>query len=292
MPRCRQLITVVIAVALVLAMLYALAANAAPKAELWQRWTAHDPASTATVDHSAWQRFVEAYVAPGADGVNRIAYGRVAAADRKALDDYIAALAATPVSTYGRAEQFAFWVNLYNALTVRVVLDHYPLESILDIGISPGWFAIGPWGRKLVTIAGEELSLDDIEHRILRPIWRDPRIHYAVNCASIGCPNLRAEAFTGANAEAALERAARDYVNNSRGAAVRDGRLVVSSIYAWYKEDFGDSDAGVIDHLRAYADGELAAALDGIARIADDRYDWALNDAEPQVAAEARDGGY
>ncbi len=291
MPRCRQLMTVVIAVALALAMPYALAANAAPKAELWQRWTAHDPASTATVDHSAWQRFVEAYVAPGADGVNRIAYGRVAAADRKALDDYIAALAATPVSTYGRAEQFAFWVNLYNALTVRVVLDHYPLESILDIGISPGWFAIGPWGRKLVTIAGEELSLDDIEHRILRPIWRDPRIHYAVSCASIGCPNLRAEAFTGANAEAALERAARDYVNNPRGAAVRDGRLVVSSIYAWYKEDFGDSDAGVIDHLRAYADGELAAALDGIARIADDRSDWALNDAEPQVAAEARDGG-
>ncbi len=290
MPARRPLTTVVAAIALALALLYTFAANAAPQAELWQRWTAHDPASTATIDHSAWQRFVEAYDAPGADGVNRVAYGRIGAAGRQALDDYIAALAATAISTYRRAEQLAYWINLYNALTVRVVLDHYPVKSILDIGTSPGWFSIGPWGRKLASVEGEDLSLDDIEHRILRPIWRDPRIHYAVNCASIGCPNLLREAFTGSGAEALLSQAAHDYVNHPRGAELRGGRLVVSSLYAWYKVDFGDSDAGVIDHLRAYADAGLAAALDGITRIAGDRFDWALNDAAPQLAAEARDG--
>ncbi len=256
-----------------------LAALAAPKAELWERWTAHDPSATAAIDHAWWAGFVETYVTAHADGVNRIAYAEVTEADTAALEDYIAALAATPIDAYGRDEQLAYWINLYNALTVKVILDHYPVKSILDIGVSPGWFSIGPWGKKLVSVEGVEVSLDDIEHRILRPIWRDPRIHYALNCASIGCPNLREEAFTGPTAEALLARAARDYVNSARGARVSDGRLVVSSIYEWYKEDFGDSDQGVIDHLRRYAGPDLAPALDDVTRLADDDYDWALNDA-------------
>ena len=225
-------------------------------------------------------------------GVNRLAYSRVSAADRAALDDYIDRLAAFEISRYGRDEQLAYWINLYNALTIAVVLDHYPVKSILDIAISPGLFSIGPWGKKLVTVDGEALSLDDIEHRILRPIWRDPRIHYAVNCASIGCPNLATMAFTGANAEDMLTRTARDYVNNPRGAELRNGRLVVSSIYEWYKEDFGDSDVGVIRHLRQYAQPNLAAALDGVTRIAADDYDWALNEAErPASTTTAPPGG-
>ena len=119
-----------------------------------------------------------------------------------------------------------------------------------------------------------------------------PRIHYAVNCASIGCPNLATMVFTGANVEDMLTRTARDYVNNPRGAELRNGRLVVSSIYEWYKADFGDSDAGVIRHLRQYAGTSLASALDGVARIADDDYDWALNEAErPAAVATTRRKG-
>ena len=255
-------------------------AGAAPKAELWERWTAHDPAATATIDHGRWERFVKTYVTASPDGVNRLAYSRVSAADRAALDDYIDRLAAFEISRYGRDEQLAYWINLYNALTIAVVLDHYPVKSILDIAISPGLFSIGPWGKKLVTVDGEALSLDDIEHRILRPIWRDPRIHYAVNCASIGCPNLATMAFTGANAEDMLTRTARDYVNNPRGAELRNGRLVVSGGGGGWEEDFGDSDVGVIRHLRQYARPNLAAALDGVTRIAADDYDWALNEAE------------
>ncbi len=276
---CRQFVTVIVALAVTLIMLYALSARAAPGAELWPRWTAHDPAATATIDHEPWDRWLRTHIRRSPDGVNRLDYGGIGVDGRAGLDRYIAGLAATPIGRYNRAEQFAYWVNLYNALTVAVILDHYPVGSILYIRISPGLFSIGPWGRKLVTVDGADLSLDDIEHRILRPIWRDPRIHYAVNCASIGCPNLLPEAYTGANAEALLDRAARQYINHPRGAELRDGRLVVSSIYDWYAADFGGDDAGVVAHLRRYADGPLAASLDGIARIDDDRYDWSLNDA-------------
>lgn len=258
----------------------ATALGAAPKAELWAHWAANDPDSTQAIDHAAWDDFLAAYVSRGADGLNRFAYARVSAADKTALGDYIARLAALPISRYSRTEQRAYWANLYNALTVKLILDHYPVKSILDIRISPGLFSVGPWGKKLVTVEGEALSLDDMEHRILRPIWRDPRLHYAVNCASVGCPNLRRHAFTGSGMETALEQAARDYINSARGVELTSrGRLRVSSIYAWYETDFGGSDAGVIRHLRRYAAPALASRLGGVGEIDDDFYDWRLNEA-------------
>lgn len=162
-------------------------------------------------------------------------------------------------------------------MTVKTVLEHYPVDGIRDIDISPGLFADGPWGKELVEVAGEPLSLDDIEHRILRPIWRDPRVHYAVNCAALGCPNLAPRAFTAANTEAQLEAAARAYVNHPRGVMARRGKLVVSSIYIWFKADFGNTDPGVISHLKAYARPDLAARLMDARRIDDHTYDWALN---------------
>jgi hypothetical protein len=260
-------------------------AAAAPKAELWQRWTAHDPAAAATIGHDVWDHFVRAYVSSFPDGVNRVAYADVTDADHKLLESYIDTLIAIPISAYNRDEQRAYWINLYNALTVKVVLDHYPVKSIRQI--KPNMFSIGPWRKKRITVEGAELSLDDIEHRILRPIWRDPRLHYALNCASIGCPNLLKQAFTAANSETLLTQAAHAYVNSARGVELRNGRLVVSSIYKWYKEDFGNTDAGVIDHLRRYAEPALSARLREITRISADRYDWALNDAAraPKQAA-------
>lgn len=260
------------------AMLAPAWARAAPSAELWRRWLAHDPASSAGIDHGAWDRLLGAHLRMGADGIARFAYGEVGAAGRRALKDYIAGLAAARIGALARAEQFALWVNLYNALTVDVVLDHFPVRSIRDIDISPGLFADGPWGRKLAAVDGEKVSLDDVEHRILRPIWRDPRIHYAVNCASLGCPDLQPRAFTAANAEALLEAGAAAYVNHPRGARFDDGRLVVSSIYRWFSEDFGGSDASTIAHLRRYARPALAERLAEARRIADHDYDWRLND--------------
>ena len=259
------------------------AAGAAPKAELWPRWQAHDPASQAIIDHDAWGSFLERYLVEGDDAVNRVAYAEVTAADRAALNAYLEGLAAVPVSAQNRAEQMAYWINLYNALTLQVVLDHYPVDSIRDINISPGLFSgllnRGPWGKTLIEVEGEALSLDDVEHRILRPIWGDPRVHYAVNCASIGCPDLQSEPYRGAAIDAQLDAAARDYVNDPRGVAVENGKLIVSSIYEWFKADFGGDDRGVIEHLQRYAAPALAASLEPFPAIDDDRYDWRLNDA-------------
>lgn len=255
-------------------------ADAAPRAELWERWTRHDPAGTLSLSHRQWDEWLSRHVRTAEDGIARIAYGKVDTVGRTALEAYLAQLEAVPVDALSRTEQLAFWVNLYNALTVRVVLDHSPVDSIRDIDISPGFFADGPWGRKLAKVEGIELSLDDIEHRILRPIWRDPRIHYAVNCASLGCPNLQARAMTADNAAVYLDDGARDFINHPRGARIEDGKLYTSSIYDWFEEDFGGSDVGVIAHLRHYARPPLAAALKRISRISGDSYDWRLNDAK------------
>jgi Protein of unknown function, DUF547 len=250
----------------------------APSAELWPRWQQHDPAATTRLDHGAWDALLTRYRRVGADGIARFAYGGVSAADRTALKAYIGGLQATAVSGLARGEQLAFWVNLYNALTIETVLAHYPVASIRDINISPGLFATGPWDKKLVTIEGERVSLNDIEHRILRPIWRDPRIHYVVNCASLGCPDLPPQALTAANVETVLEGQARSYVNHPRGVELAAGGLRVSSIYTWFSEDFGGSEASVIEHLRRHAEPGLAERLARVTAIAGHGYDWALND--------------
>lgn len=258
---------------------------AAPKSKLWPRWSAHDPASTAVVDHGEWTRLLQAYTRPSDDGVVRFDYAGLAASDRPALDGYIARLTAVPVSGLNRDEQLAYWINLYNALTVQVVLDNYPVSSILKIGISPGLFSIGPWGKKLVSVEGEEVSLNDIEHRILRPIWRDPRIHYAVNCASIGCPNLIDVAYTSDRVDVLLEANAIAYVNHPRGAALQGGALTISSIYDWFQEDFGGSETGVLAHLRKYARPELLRDLRLVIDIDSYDYDWSLNEAESETGS-------
>ena len=272
-----RLFAIILAVSFLLVIL-ATPGMAAPKSKLWPRWSAHDPASTQTVDHREWTRLLQAYTRPSDDGVVRFDYAGLAASDRPALDGYIARLAGIPVSGLNRDEQLAYWINLYNALTVRVVLDHYPVSSILKISISPGLFAIGPWGKKLIPVEGEEISLDDIEHRILRPIWQDPRIHYAVNCASIGCPNLIDTAYTADRVDALLEANAIAYVNHPRGTELRGGSLTASSIYDWFQEDFGGTETGVLAHLRKYARPELARDLELIHEIDNYDYDWSLNE--------------
>jgi len=254
----------------------------APEAVLWPVWEAHDERSTRRVDHGAWDRLLEAHVQRGPEGVARFSYRKVTPDERKALDAYVARLTALRPTKLRRVEQFAYWVNLYNALTVRLVLDHPAAKSIRDIDLSPGLFAGGPWDAKLVRIEGRPVSLNDIEHRILRPIFDDPRIHYALNCASIGCPDLQSDAFTAENREKLLDRGARAFVNHPRGVRVTGTRLVVSSLYVWFMQDFGGSEEEVIDHLRRYADPRLRKRLEPVTEIADHVYDWSLNGAEPR----------
>lgn len=250
---------------------------AAPSAERWPFWEKHEDASRQVIDQGAWAGFLARYLRPGGETANRLAYGEVSAGDREGLRADLIRLTSLPISTYSRAEQRAYWINLYNELTVATVLAHMPVASITKIDISPGLFGFGPWDAKLIVVEGTKLSLNDIEHRILRPIWRDPRTHYAVNCTSLGCPNLALVPYSAANMEAMLEKGARDYVNSPRGARVEGGSLLVSRIYDWYQADFGGSEAGVIAHLTRYARPELAKQLEGIRRISKYDYDWALN---------------
>jgi hypothetical protein len=261
----------------------ALSARAAPDADLWGRWTPHDDDAAFTIDHSAWTAFLRHYDRTDRQGVNRVAYGQVTEADAKKLQEYIGRLSMAPIATYSRRVQLAYWINLYNALTIRVVLTHYPVASIRDIDTSPGWFSDGPWGQKLVRIDGVELSLDDIEHRIVRPIWKDPRVHYALNCASVGCPNLQRIAYTGKTVERMLNRAARDFVNHPRAIRIDDHGLQISSIYKWFIKDFGGTSKTLLAHLGKYAAPDLQRRLAGVTKISSDSYDWSLNDDRARV---------
>lgn len=262
----------------------ALCASASAKSPA-ELFSAYSQDSTVTVDHTAWDNLLKTYVVPGADGINRVAYGRFKTEGNVELKSYIKALEGVDVRGLDRPEQFAFWANLYNAKTVDIVLEKYPVKSIKDISLGGGLVAAvtgGPWKAKVLMVSGAELSLDDIEHGILRPVFKDPRVHYAVNCASFGCPNLGAQAFTGATLEAQLDAGARAYVNHPRGIALHDGKATASSIYTWFQADFGGDEAGVLKHLKRYAGDALKPKLESITAIDDYGYDWNLNDANDQ----------
>jgi uncharacterized protein DUF547 len=227
--------------------------------------------------HQPWDDLLATYVVEYDDGVNRFDYGALQAhaADSAKLDGYLAGFAELDFETLDRDQKFAAYANIYNALTIQHVVGRYPLKSIRSGHIA------GPWKRVFTTVDGEKVSLDDLEHKILRVEFSDPRVHYAINCASYGCPNLRNEAWFAATLDSELDDAARDYINHPRGVSVRrNGTLEVSTIYKWFREDFGDSKEGVIAHLMEYAEPELAAQIDATRRITKHEYDWSLNDVE------------
>jgi hypothetical protein len=235
-------------------------------------WTVKGTKAEA-INHDAWDKILTRYARANADGINRIDYKGIQTKATNELKGYLAGLQAIKISEYPRDEQFAYWVNLYNAATVQAIVDNYPLESIRDIGL----LGQGPWKDKVLTVEGKKLSLDDVEHGILRPIWKDVRIHYAVNCASLGCPNLALKAYRAATLEPMLEDAARAYINHPRGFAKVKDTLVASNIFEWYQSDWG-KEANVLAHARKYANPQTAALLKDAVAIDSYDYDWALND--------------
>jgi len=172
------------------------------------------------------------------NGINLVAYDKVTDADEAKLEAYIDTLSNTDISGFSDAEIMAYWFNLYNAKTVDVILDNYPVSSIRKIGFT------GPWGKKLLTVNGEKLSLNNIEHDIVREDYNEPRVHFAFNCASIGCPDLK---------------------------------LTASSIFKWYRKDFGKNEAELAQYLSQFATGAKKTALENATKIDDYDYDWSLN---------------
>ncbi len=265
-------------IAVLLTLVVAATTFAGQRADLWPRWEAHDAGSTAVIDHTAFGNFLGKYLnASHTSGVSRVNYGAVSASDKALLAGYITSLEKVRITAFSREEQKAYWINLYNALTLRVVLDKYPVDTIKDVKFSFSLFTQGPWSEKLLTIEGKKVSLDDIEHRILRPIYKDSRLHYVLNCASVGCPNLQPVPFNRKNLELLLDKGTVDYINHPRGVSFKGGRLHLSAIFNWYKDDFGGDTQGVISHLALYAKGDLSKKLKNYNGKIYYGYDWNLN---------------
>jgi hypothetical protein len=238
-------------------------------------WDPTSPASEGQVRHGAFEQFLIRYVRVGPDGLNRVAYAEVGPAAREALERYVQGLTTVPLERFGRNERLAYWLNLYNALVIRLILEHYPVDSILDITAPDGR---GPFAQPLARIGGRWLSLDAIRDDVLMAGWADPRIPFGLSCGAVGCPDLQPEPFVGWRVQAQLTEAAMAYVNDRRCLRIRNGKLTVSSLYRWHEDAFGGSERGVIRYLMSYAKPALAKRLQTFERIEADIFDWRLND--------------
>jgi hypothetical protein len=226
--------------------------------------------SKAAVDHSLYGELLSKYVNNGV-----VDYQGFKNEEAK-LDEYLTVLENTNVSELSRDEMFAFYVNAYNAWTIKLILSAYPgIESIKDLGN----IFKSPWEKEIVRIEGRVLTLDDIEHEILRAQFKDPRIHFAVNCASKSCPPLISEPYRGSTLNRQLDDAARAFINDPKSNYLKGNKLYVSRIFKWFSEDFND---GVVGFFLKYGEGdfkkELEAQKDKL-NIVYLSYDWSLNGA-------------
>jgi hypothetical protein len=237
--------------------------------------------------YAAWDALLKTHVRWLPDArqsrVDYAGFARERAALRRVLDSF----SAVPVAEFERwpaAQRMAFLINAYNAFTVELILTRYPdLASIKDLGS----LFRSPWKIEFFSLLGAKRHLDWIEHEQLRPRYADPRVHAAVNCASIGCPALRPEAFTAARLEPQLEDGMQRFLGDRTRNRVRDGRLEVNPIFKWYREDFEKGHQGFsrLEDVFARHAVQLSDRPDEQARLRERAlpvafldYDWSLND--------------
>ncbi len=255
------------------------------------------PANAADFDHSSWNGLLDNNVAIAPDYSSSTVDYTQFQEDRDALKSYLDAMSEvsrTEFEGWSNADQLAFLINAYNAWTVELILTRYPdLTSIKELGS----LTQSPWQKAFIPLLGETLSLDNIEHDIIRGSGRynDPRIHFGVNCASIGCPALLNEAFVGSKLDQQLDRMTKGFLRDRSRNRLENGNLAVSSIFNWYGDDFeqGWRDAETLDEFFAlYADSldlsedDIEALSDGDMDISFLEYDWRLNDSKGPGAAE------
>jgi hypothetical protein len=228
------------------------------------------PGMAVEPDWSDYSRLLGEHVHPGVKrgvALNTVNYAELKKSGE--VDRVAAQLAAFPMEKLAsRDEKLAFYINAYNVLAIKMVLDHWPLESIKDVGsfISPVWKK--PAGQ----LGGKTVTLDELEHRILRPMG-EPRIHFAIVCASISCPDLRVEPYTAKRLDAQLEDQTRKFLGNpAKGVKVEEGNVRVSQIFDWFKKDF-DKLGGVEAFVRRYRQD----VPEKLPVKANTPYDWSLN---------------
>lgn len=240
--------------------------------------------------HETFDRVVQAHVRDG------LVDYKALKADPDALDRYLSAVAAVPKATFtswSTPQQLAFLINLYNAATLKLITAHYPVQSIKDIGN----FLRGPWDRPVVVLFGDKVTLNHLEHDLIRREYHEPRIHMALVCAAKGCPRLRSEAYVGARLDEQLDDQSTLYLRSPAGLRIERSaaRVYLSAIFKWYGEDFADGYAEAVKggnfdqaergslgfvhkHVKPVDQVYLAA---GHYRLGYLDYDWSLNEMEP-----------
>ena len=220
------------------------------------------------VDHSIYGRLLKTHVIAG-----RVDYNGFKK-DEAQLDAYLAALAAIDPDALDKQEQIAFYINAYNAWTIKLILSGYPgIKSIKELGS----FIKSPWEKKICRIDDDVMTLDHIEHDILRSRFKDPRVHFAINCAALSCPPLRSEPYLGSILDRQLDDAASAFINNQKRNYLSGDTLYVSKIFKWFAEDFNDDVIGFfLKYAKEDMKKELKAKKDNI-KIKYLHYDWSLN---------------
>ncbi|MDH7447136.1 DUF547 domain-containing protein [Aquimarina sp. 2201CG14-23] len=186
--------------------------------------------------------------------------------DKFLFDKYFKSLSTNyPTTDSNDTEKLAYWVNLYNAIVMKMIIDHYPINSINDLE--------NPWKKKSITINNVQYSLDDIEHTILRKM-DEPRIHFLLNCAATSSPKLWNRAYTGRNITQALEERTIDYINDPTKNLITSGKVSISKVFEWYAKDFYDGD--VKRYINTYATTKISST----STIEYLEYDWSLHERE------------
>lgn len=256
-----------ISIALGYLSVFSSTAAAGLDSQLWSIWNRSDESNSAIIDHSIFDRFLKTYVMTNhPSGINRFRYGDVSRRDSKKLDAYIVQITSIDPRHYRKREQKAYWLNLYNALTIQSLLKKYPSNALDTRKLNPR-----------IRVAGIKLRRADIGDRILRPIWHDYKVIFGLSCASVGCPAIQAKAFTAASMNKLLKQSAREFINHPRGLVVGRQEMRVSKIFDWYREDFGADNKRLMKLFAYYADDNKALYILGFNGDIEFSYDARLN---------------
>ncbi len=220
------------------------------------------------IEHHKWTELLQKHVSEAGE-VDYKGFIK----DSILLDEYLTILSEHPTgSNWNEEEKIAYWINAYNAFTVKLIVEHYPLKSIKDI--SDGLPMINsPWDMKFFKIGKVDFDLNTIEHEILRKEFNEPRIHFAINCASISCPKLRNEAFTAAQLDIQLDDQAKQFIIDPSKNEISDKAIKLSKIFDWFKSDFTKKQSLSL-YLQTYSVVQLSDEL----KIEYLEYDWNLNE--------------